>query len=139
MTVYISPMSEFPYEVNSRDKFYFDRNKQQVPSAVMKGHYCVAYEGSDYALASWAHKQSKGLTNIATFFEGQTTDEKRQLLWSQVQSRTLPKPLARFLDRYSKDNDLYLWYLSEHDDLRPATLRPTAELIKRFIDWYANQ
>ena len=132
MTIYIRPMSEFPYEVNSRDKAYFDRNKQPIPASVMRGHYCIAYEGKDYALASWSHKQSKGLTNIATFFEGSTTDEKRQLLWSQVQARTLPKPLTRFLDRYSKDSDLYLWYLSEHD-------RPTAELIKRFIDWYANQ
>lgn len=132
MTIYIRPMSEFPYDVNSRDKVYFDRNKQQVSSAVMKGHYCIAYEGNDYALVSWSHKQSKGLTNIATFFEGQTTESKRQLLWSQVQSRTLPRPLTRFLERSSNLGDLYLWYVSEHD-------RPTAELIKRFIDWYANQ
>ena len=132
MTIYIRPISEFPYEVNTRDKVYFDRNKQPIPASVMKGHYCVASETKSYALSSSIHKQSKGLTNIATFFEGQTTDEKRQLLWSQVQSRTLPRPLTRFLDRYSNSSDLYLWYLSEHD-------RPTAELIKRFIDWYANQ
>ena len=133
MTIYIRSMSEFPYEVNSREKVYFDRNKQPVPASVMKNHYCVAYEGNDYALVSWSHKQSKGLTNIATFFEGQTTESKRQQMWHQVQTRTLSKPLARFLDRFSRDGgDLYLWYLSEHN-------RPTAELIKRFIDWYANQ
>ncbi len=131
MTIYIRPMSEFPYEVNSRDKAYFDRNKQQVPSAVMKGHFCVAYEGNDYALVSWSHKQSKGLANIATFFEGQTTEQKRQNLWTRVESKTLDRRITRFCDR-ARDNDIYLWYLSEHD-------RPTAELIKRFLDWYVNQ
>ena len=131
MTVYIRPMSEFPYDVNSREGTYFDRNKQQVAN-VRENHFCVAYEGKDYALSTWAHKQSKGLSNMATFFEGQTTEEKRQILWTKVQTRTLPKRLARFYEYHSKENDLYLWYLSGHD-------RPTAELIKRFLDWYSNQ
>jgi hypothetical protein len=50
----------------------------------MKGHYCVAYEGSDVRLSTWARKQSKGLTNIATFFEGSTVEEKRQITWQQI-------------------------------------------------------
>ena len=132
MTVYIRPMSEFPYDVNSREATYFDRNKQQVLN-VRENHFCVAYEGRNYALSTWAHKQSKGLSNMATFFSGETTEEKRQNLWHQIQTRTLPKRLARFYSHFSKDGcDLYLWYISEYD-------RPTAELIKRFLDWYANQ
>ncbi|MEG3840478.1 hypothetical protein [Microcoleus sp. herbarium14] len=97
----------------------------------MKNHYCVGYEGKDFALATWSNKQSKGLTNIATFFSGSSAEEKRQVLWQQVETRTLDKRISRFCDR-ARDNDLYLWYLSSHD-------LPTAQLIQRFLAWYHNQ
>ena len=134
MTIYIRPMSEFPYDVNSRMGTYFDRNKQKVAPEVMENHFCVAYEDyndKNYALSTWSYRQSKGLSNMATFFKGRTTEEKRQILWQQIQDKTLPKRLARFYGSF-RSSDLYLWYISEHD-------RPTAELIKRFLDWYLEQ
>lgn len=134
MTIYIRSMSEFPYDVNSRMGTYFDRNKQQVAPEVMQNHFCVAYEdynSKNYALSTWAFRNSKGLSNMATFFKGQTVEEKRQILWQQVQTCTMPKRHARFYNSF-RSSDLYLWYVSEYD-------RPVAEFIKRFLDWYANQ
>lgn len=94
----------------------------------MKGHYCVAYEGSDVRLSTWARKQNKGLTNIATFFEGSTVEEKRQIIWQQIQTKTVNRHLIHFCERF-REESLFLWYLSHYD-------LPTAEFIKRFLFWY---
>lgn len=131
MTTHINPMSAFPYDINSRMGTYFDRNKQEIDKAVLKNHYCVAYEGTNIALGTWARKQSKGLTNIATFFAGATVEEKRSIIWRKCQTQTLERHLSRFFDNF-RDEDLYLWYLSSHD-------LPVAEFIDRFLAWYREQ
>jgi hypothetical protein len=131
MTIYIEPMKDFPYDVNRREGTYFDRNGFQVDDSVMKPHYCVGYEGNDPRLSAWARKQSKGLTNFATFFEGSTAEEKRLIIWHKLQTKTLDRRLARFFDRF-REEPLFLWYLSTYD-------LPTAEFIKRFLSWYLQQ
>jgi hypothetical protein len=130
MTIYIRPMSQFPYDINTREGTYFDRNGVCI-GKLEGNHYAVGYEGSDPRLSSWVFKTKKGLSNITTFFKGGTVEEKRQLIWNQIQTCTVPPRLSRFFNRF-RDEDLYLWYLSEYD-------RPTAEFIKRFFDWYFNQ
>jgi len=67
-------MKFFPYDVNRREGTYFDRNGKQVDRELLKGHYSVAYEGSDIRLSTWAWKQRKELTNLATYFEGGTAE-----------------------------------------------------------------
>jgi len=95
-------MKDFPYDVNRRKGTYFDRNRKQIDKEAMKGHYCVAYEGSDVRLSTWARKQSKGLTNIATFFEGSTVIDG-------VPPRKLrPKPLRIKIDPGAKFTGLAL-------------------------------
>jgi len=131
MTIYINPMSQFPYDVNRREGTYFDRNHKRVDKEIIKGHFCVAYEGKDIRLSTWASKQSKELTNLATYFEGNTVDEKRQIIWHQIQTRTVNKHLINFCERF-REEPLFLWYLSNHD-------LPTAQFIKRFLQWYWKQ
>ena len=87
MTIYIGPMKDFPYDVNRREGTYFDRDGFQVDPSAMKPHYCVGYEGNDPRLSAWARKQSKGLTNFGTFFEGSTVEEKRLIIWHKLYSR----------------------------------------------------
>jgi hypothetical protein len=131
MTVHIKPMKNFPYDVNRREGTYFDRDGFQVDPSAMKPHYCVGYEGNDPRLSAWARKQSKGLTNFATFFEGSTAEEKRLIVWQKLQTRTLDRRLARFFNQF-REEPLLLWYLSTYD-------LPNAEFIKRFLSWYLQQ
>ncbi|MEG4838337.1 hypothetical protein [Microcoleus sp. B9-D4] len=57
--IHINPMSLFPYDVNRRAGTYFDRNGKRVDSDLLNNHYCVAYEGKEFALSTWSRKQSK--------------------------------------------------------------------------------
>lgn len=100
MTIYIQPMKYFPYDVNRREGTYFDREGFQIEDSVMKPHYCVGYEGNDPRLSAWARKQSKGLTNFATFFEGNTPEEKQLIIWHKLQTRTWDRRLARFFKQF---------------------------------------
>jgi len=131
MTIHINHISQFPYDVNRREGTYFDRNHKQVDNSVMKGHFCVAYEGKDIRLSTWAGKQSKDLNNLATYFEGNTVEEKRQIIWHQIQTKTVNRHLIRFFENFREEH-LFIWYLSNHD-------LPTTEFIKRFLEWYWKQ
>jgi hypothetical protein len=88
-------MKDFPYDVNRRDGTYFDRNGFLVDDSLMKSHYCVGYEGKDPRLSAWARKHTKDLSNFATFFEGNTDEEKRLIIWHKLQTRTLDRRLAK--------------------------------------------
>ncbi|MEG4503846.1 hypothetical protein QUA81_13370 [Microcoleus sp. F6_B4] len=126
--IYINPMSLFPYDVNRQSGTYFDRNGKRVPDELIRGHYAVAYEGSDIRLSTWAWKQRKELTNLATYFDGNSADEKRQIIWHQFQTRTVNRHFINFCERF-RHEPLFIWYISYHD-------LPTAQFIKRFLEWY---
>lgn len=126
--IQINPISLFPYDVNRREKTYFDRNGKPVDKDLLKGHYCVGYEDKNVALFTWSRKQSKELTNIATFFDGKTAEEKRQILWNQFETQTVNRHVIRFCEKV-RDEPLFLWYVSHY-------YLPTAQFIKRFLDWY---
>ena len=126
--IHINSISLFPYDVNRREKTYFDRNGKPVDKDLLKGHYCVGYEGKNVALFTWSRKQSKELTNIATFFEGSTAEEKRQILWDKIETQTVNRHIIRFCEKV-RDEPLFLWYVSHYD-------LPTAQFIKRFLEWY---
>ncbi|MEG4587240.1 hypothetical protein QUA54_18770 [Microcoleus sp. MOSTC5] len=121
-------MKLFPYDVNRREGTYFDRNGKAVDDKLIRGHYAVAYEGSDIRLSTWAWKQRKELTNLATYFDGSTAEEKRQIIWHQFQTRTVNRHLITLCERFRKE-PLFLWYVSYYD-------LPTAQFIKRFLEWY---
>jgi hypothetical protein len=129
--IHINPMKLFPYDVNRREGTYFDRNGKQVDRELLKGHYCVAYEGKDIPLSTWSNKQSKKLTNLATYFEGGTAEEKRQIIWRQFQDRTVNRHLLSFCERF-REQPMFLWYVSYYD-------LPTAQFIKRFLEWYWSE
>lgn len=124
-------MKLFPYDLNRREGTYFDRNGKQVDRELLKGHYSVAYEGSDIRLSTWAWKQRKELTNLATYFEGGTAEEKRQIIWRQFQDRSVNRHLLSFCERF-REQPLFLWYVSYYD-------LPTAQFIKRFLEWYWSE
>ncbi|WP_172193209.1 hypothetical protein [Microcoleus asticus] len=124
-------MKLFPYDVNRREGTYFDRNGKCVEDKLLRGHYSVAYEGSDIRLSSWAWKQRKELTNLATYFDGNSAEEKRQIIWHQFKTRTVDRHLINFCERF-REEPLYLWYVSNYD-------LPTAQFIKRFLEWYWSQ
>ncbi|MEG4396594.1 hypothetical protein [Microcoleus sp. BROC3] len=126
--IHINPMNLFPYDVNRREGTYFYRNGKPVDKDVLKGHYAVAYEGKDIRLSTWAWKQRKELTNLAGYFDGNTVEEKRLIIWEQFQTLTVNRHLINFCERHRKE-PLYLWYISHHD-------LPTAQFIKRFLNWY---
>lgn len=121
-------MKLFPYDVNRREGTYFDRNGKRVEDKLLRGHYAVAYEGSDIRLSSWAWKQRKELTNLATYFDGNSAEEKRQIIWQQIQDKTVNRHLLSFCERF-RHEPLFIWYVSNYD-------LPTAQFIKRFLDWY---
>ncbi|MEG4455922.1 hypothetical protein [Microcoleus sp. N9_A1] len=131
--IHINPMSLFPYDVNRREGTYFERNgkRVEVEDDILKNHYCVSYEGKEFALSTWSRKQSKGLINIATFFEGKTAQEKRQILWNQFETRTINRRIIRFCERV-RNEPLFLWYVSSYD-------LPTAQFIKKFLEWYWSE
>jgi hypothetical protein len=129
--IHINPMKLFPYDVNRREGTYFDRNGKQVDRELLKGHYSVAYEGSDIRLSTWAWKQRKELTNLATYFEGGTAEEKRQIIWRQFQDRSVNRHLLSFCERF-REQPLFLWYVSYYD-------LPTAQFIQRFLEWYWSE
>jgi hypothetical protein len=129
--IHINPMKFFPYDVNRREGTYFDRNGKQVDRELLKGHYSVAYEGSDIRLSTWAWKQRKELTNLATYFEGGTAEEKRQIIWRQFQDRSVNRHLLSFCERF-REQPLFLWYVSYYD-------LPTAQFIQRFLEWYWSE
>lgn len=129
--IHINPMKLFPYDVNRREGTYFDRNGKRVDDELLKGHYCVAYEGKDIRLSTWSNKQSKKLTNLATYFEGGTAEEKRQIIWRQFQDRTVNRHLLSFCERF-REQPMFLWYVSYYD-------LPTAQFIKRFLEWYWSE
>lgn len=124
-------MKLFPYDVNRQEGTYFDRNGKRVEDKLLRGHYSVAYEGSDIRLSSWAWKQRKELTNLATYFDGNSAEEKRQIIWHQLQTRTVDRHLINFCERF-REEPLYLWYVSNYD-------LPTAQFIKRFLEWYGKE
>ncbi|MEG5175586.1 hypothetical protein [Microcoleus sp. B3-D7] len=121
----------FPYDVNRREGTYFDRNGKQVDKELLKGHYSVTYEGNNIRLLSWARKQRKELTNLATYFDGSTVEEKRQIIWQRIQDRTVNRHLLSFCERF-REEPLFLWYVSYYD-------LPTAQFIKRFLEWYWSE
>ena len=129
--IHINPVKFFPYDVNRREGTYFDRNGKQVDRELLKGHYSVAYEGSDIRLSTWAWKQRKELTNLATYFEGGTAEEKRQIIWRQFQDRSVNRHLLSFCERF-REQPLFLWYVSYYD-------LPTAQFIQRFLEWYWSE
>jgi hypothetical protein len=129
--IHINPMKFFPYDVNRREGTYFDRNGKQVDRELLKGHYSVAYEGSDIRLSTWAWKQRKELTNLATYFEGGTAEQKRQIIWRQFQDKSVNRHLLSFCERF-REQPLFLWYVSYYD-------LPTAQFIKRFLEWYWSE
>jgi hypothetical protein len=129
--IHINPMKFFPYDVNRREGTYFDRNGKQVDRELLKGHYSVAYEGSDIRLSTWAWKQRKELTNLATYFEGGTAEEKRQIIWRQFQDRSVNRHLLSFCERF-REQPLFLWYVSYYD-------LPTAQFIQLFLEWYWSE
>ncbi|MEG3908693.1 hypothetical protein QT979_13515 [Microcoleus sp. w2-18bC1] len=129
--IHINPMSLFPYDVNRREGTYFDRNGKRVKDECLEGHYAVAYEGTDIRLATWAGKQRKELTNLATYFEGATVEEKRQIIWHKIESQTVNRHFLRFCERH-RNEPLFLWYVSSYD-------LPTAQFIKRLLEWYWSQ
>lgn len=129
--IHINPMKLFPYDVNRREGTYFDRNGKQVDRELLKGHYSVAYEGSDIRLSTWAWKQRKELTNLATYFEGGTAEQKRQIIWRQFQDKSVNRHLLSFCERF-REQPLFLWYVSYYD-------LPTAQFIKRFLEWYWSE
>jgi hypothetical protein len=126
--IHINPMSLFPYDVNRREGTYFDRNGKPVDKDLLKGHYAVAYEGNDIRLSTWAWKHRKELTNLATYFDGDTVQQKRLVIWQQFQTRTVNRHLINFCERF-REQPIYLWYVSQYD-------LPTAQFIKRFLEWY---
>jgi hypothetical protein len=127
----INPIKFFPYDVNRREGTYFDRNGKQVARELLKGHYSVAYEGSDIRLSTWAWKQRKELTNLATYFDGSTVEEKRQIIWYQIQTQTVNRHFINFCERF-REQPLFLWYVSYYD-------LPTAQFIKCFLEWYWSE
>lgn len=129
--IHINPMSLFPYDVNRREGTYFDRNGKPVDKDLLKGHYAVAYEGRDIRLSTWAWKQRKELTNLGTYFDGNTVEEKRLILWEQFQTLTVNRHLINFCERF-REEPIYLWYVSYYD-------LPTAQFIKRFLEWYWSE
>lgn len=129
--IHINPMSLFPYDVNRREGTYFDRNGKPVDKDLLKGHYAVAYEGSDIRLSTWAWKQRKELTNLATYFDGNTVEEKRLIIWEQFQTLTVNRHLINFCERF-REQPIYLWYLSRYD-------LPIAQFIKHFLEWYWSE
>jgi hypothetical protein len=129
--IHINPMSLFPYDVNRREGTYFDRNGKPVDKDLLKGHYAVAYEGSDIRLSTWAWKQRKELTNLATYFDGNTVEEKRLIIWEKFQTLTVNRHLINFCERF-REQPIYLWYLSRYD-------LPIAQFIKRFLEWYWSE
>ena len=129
--IHINPMKLFLYDVNRREGTYFDRNGKQVDLKLLKGHYSVAYEGSDIRLSTWAWKQRKELTNLATYFEGGTAEQKRQIIWRQFQDKSVNRHLLSFCERF-REQPLFLWYVSYYD-------LPTAQFIKHFLEWYWSE
>ena len=129
--IHINPMSLFPYDVNRREGTYFDRNSKPVDKDLLKGHYAVAYEGRDIRLSTWAWKQRKELTNLATYFDGNTVEEKRLIIWEQFQTLTVNRHLINFCEQF-REQPMYLWYVSHYD-------LPTAQFIKRFLEWYWSE
>jgi hypothetical protein len=107
-------MKDFPYHVNRCEGTYFDRNGFQIDDSVMKPHYYVGYEGNDPRLSAWQRKQSKGLTNFAIFFEGNTAEDKRLIIWHKLQTKTWDRRLARFFNQF-REEPLFLWYLSSYN------------------------
>ena len=126
--IHINPMSLFPYDVNRREGTYFDRNGKPVDKDLLKGHYAVAYEGRDIRMSTWAWKQRKELTNLATYLDGNAVEEKRLIIWEQFQTLTVNRHLINFCERF-REQPMYLWYISRYD-------LPTAQFIKRFLEWY---
>lgn len=126
--IHINPMCSFPYDVNRREGTYFYKDGKQVDKQALKGHYAVGYEGRDVRLSTWAWKQRKELTNLPTYFDGSTVDEKRLIIWEQFQTLTVNKHLINFCELH-RTEPLHLWYLSRHD-------LPVTEFIKRFLHWY---
>jgi hypothetical protein len=136
--IHLNPMSLFPYDVNRREGTYFvacgrvaHRNSKPVDKDLLKGHYAVAYEGRDIRLSTWAWKQRKELTNLATYFDGNTVEEKRLIIWEQFQTLTVNRHLINFCERF-REQPIYLWYISRYD-------LPTAQFIKRFLEWYWSE
>jgi len=87
----------------------------------------IGYRGSNVQLATWATKQSKGITPYN--LPGETVEEKRQLLWHCFKEGKIDPYLLGLIHTVKNGNHVNLWYLSKHD-------LPVAELIKRFVDWY---
>ncbi|MFB2983401.1 hypothetical protein [Microseira sp. BLCC-F43] len=87
----------------------------------------IGYCESNIQLASWARKQSKGISPYN--LPGESVEEKRRLLWQSVQENEIDRYLLSLINTVKDGNEVTLWYLSKHD-------KPVAELIKRFVDWY---
>jgi hypothetical protein len=117
-----------------------------------KTNFAVGYCGNEIALRTWSSKQKRELSNL-NFMDGYSINDKREHLWMLVHTDWSPfekcnreerKMLANTSDSYwqfrklsgiaetSKTETVTLWYLSKHD-------LPTAELLKRFIEYLANK
>lgn len=128
----IKPMTDFPYEIDQRRGVYLDRDSdgtvKVVDSEIIKSHYCVAYEGSNVRIMGWSKRRRKRLPNLGSYFEGSTAEEKRQIIWQQLQKKALSPELIEFAENF-RGKPLFIWYLSSYD-------LPIAQLIKRFLEYY---
>ncbi|MDB9513917.1 hypothetical protein PN499_22205 [Kamptonema animale CS-326] len=110
-------------KINSQFVLMLDKEQREFIST----NFAVGYIGSDYKLNSWARKTARGLTILS--LDGKTISEKRTILWKEVNENKI-QPILQFLIKQSKaGKTITLWYLSKYDI-------ETAQLIKRFIDWY---
>ncbi len=117
-----------------------------------KTNFAVGYCGNEIALSVWCSKNCRRLDNL-NFMQERSIEEKRQYLWDLVnfnfdeinriedrkeRSKQLREKGYFFLKYYqsiaetSRTQTVNLWYLSGHD-------LPTAELLKRFIEYLASK
>lgn len=124
----IDAITHFPYEIDQRRGVYLDRDRNVVDNQILENHYCVAYEGSNVRIEGWSRRRRKRLTNLASYFEGGTAEEKRQIIWQQLQGETLNPDLIEFAEKF-RGKPLFIWYLSGYD-------LPIAQFIKRFLEYF---
>lgn len=125
----IKPIELFPYDVNRRYGTYFDFDGNLLDDRLLIGHYSVRYEGKNPAICIWSQKKAKELRNLASYFEGETVEEKRQIVWEKVKNQKLDRQLVYICETF-REKPLFLWYVTERYDL------PKAVFIKRFMEWY---
>ena len=126
----IQHIKDLRVSINSKTGVFFVDGKAMTTEEqrkFVKLNKVIGYRGSNIQLASWACKQSKGISPFN--LPGDTVEEKRRLLWLTVQEAKIDSYLLRLINTVKDGDNVTLWYLSKHDE-------PVAELIQRFVDWY---